>query len=371
MRRRRGKSAMTWQRCVSIGLLATVLAGCGTSGGGRPAGSDAPGGPPSAAAPARAEPAAAGAPPAPTGPTTKITYALAAVSGVFVPPVLARDKGFFREEGFEVDLPVTRSNLIAPGMSAGEIDYAGSFSPSVRNALSGMPMKVIAATVTKSTRQVVALPGIQSLEQLRGQTIAVTTIGDGPYNSGVLALEQVGIDPQTEVTWLGVGGAAERFVAMQQGAAQASIFSGPELPRAEAMGFVSIARMNDLAPLPESGLAASQTKLESNRDEVKRVLRAVVRALRYVKAEREGSLPSFVQFLGVSPEEAEVAYDGIADAYSDDGTISERSLRFTIESEKKQLKLTEDVPFARVADFGPLHEVLGTMGIGPAPDSAR
>jgi ABC-type nitrate/sulfonate/bicarbonate transport system substrate-binding protein len=361
---------MTWQRYLAIGLLAIVLAGCGTGGASRPGG-EAPASGAPAAAPGRAEPATTGAPPAHTGPTTKLIYALAAVSGVFVPPALARDKGFFREEGFEVDLPVTRSNLLAPGMTAGEIDYAGSFSPSVRNALSGMPMKVIGATVTKSTRQVVAVPGIQSLEQLRGQAIAVTTIGDGPYNSGVLALEQVGIDPLTEVTWLGVGGAAERFVAMQQGAAQASIFSGPELPRAEAMGFVSIARMQDLAPLPESGLATTQTKLESNRDEVKRVLRAVVRSLRYLKAEREGSLPSFMQFLGVSREEAEEAYDGIAFAYSDDGTISERSMRFTIEAEKKQLKLTEDVPFARVADFGPLHEMLGAMGITPAPDAAR
>jgi NitT/TauT family transport system substrate-binding protein len=367
---------MTWKRFLGVGLAAILVTSCAASGAGRPAGGEGPASAPAGAVAAEARPAAPGpaasdGPPPATGPTTRLTYALAAISGVFVPPVLARDKGFFREEGFEVDLPVTRSNLLAPGMAAGEIDYGGSFSPSVRNALSGMPMRVTAATVTRSTRQIVALPGIQSLEQLRGQSIAVTTIGDGPYNSGVLALEQAGIDPQTEVTWLGVGGASERFIAMQQGAAQASIFSGPEVPRAEAMGFVSIVRLNDVAPLPESGLSTGQTKLEGNRDEVKRVLRAVVRSLRYLKTEREGSLPSFMQFLGVTREEAEEAYDAIANAYSDDGTLSERSLRFTIESEKKQLKLTEDVPFARVADFGPLYEVLTTMGITPAPDSAR
>jgi hypothetical protein len=50
---------------------------------------------------------------------------------------------------------------------------------------------------------------------------------------------------------------------------------------------------------------------------------------------------------------------------------SERSLRFTIEAEKKQLKLTDDVPFSRVADFGPLYEVLASMGLTPAPDAAR
>jgi ABC-type nitrate/sulfonate/bicarbonate transport system substrate-binding protein len=158
---------------------------------------------------------------------------------------------------------------------------------------------------------------------------------------------------------------------MQQGAAQASIFSGPEVPRAQAMGFVSLLKLSDVAPLPESGIATAQTKIEGNRDEVKRVLRAVVRALRYLKSDRDGSLPSFASFLGVSRAEAEEAYDNIVFAYSDDGTLSERSMRFTIESEKKQLKLTDDVPFARVADFGPLYETLAGMGITPAPDSAR
>jgi NitT/TauT family transport system substrate-binding protein len=286
---------------------------------------------------------------------------------------VAYDKGFFREEGFSVEMPVTRSNLLAAGMSAGEIDYAGSFSPSVRNALSGMPIRVVAATVNKSTRRIMLGPGtgIQSMEQLRGASIAVTTIGDGPYNSGVLALEAYGIDPATEVTWLGVGGTAERFLVMQQGIAQAGIFSGPEIPRAESYGFASLLRLDEVAPLPESGVATSVAKLENDRGQVKRVLRALVRALQYLKTDREGSLPTFMQFLGLDRAEAEQAYDGIAFAFSDDGTLSERSLRFVVESEKKQLGLADEVPFGRVADFGPLYDVLPELGLTPAPDSAR
>ena len=48
-----------------------------------------------------------------------------------------------------------------------------------------------------------------------------------------------------------------------------------------------------------------------------------------------------------------------------------RHLKAAIDAEKKQLNITEEVPFARVADFGPLYEVLAEMGITPAPDSAR
>jgi ABC-type nitrate/sulfonate/bicarbonate transport system substrate-binding protein len=191
------------------------------------------------------------------------------------------------------------------------------------------------------------------------------------YNSGLLALEHLGIDPQSEVTWLQVGGLTERYLALQQGAAQGSVFSGPEIPRAEALGFITLLNLDEVAPLPESGVATTVAKLERQREQVRRLLRAIVRALQYAKADREGTLPVTMQFLSLTREEAAQAYDGVASAYSDDGTLSERSLRFTIDAEKRQLGIAEEIPAARVVDFGPLYEVLGEMGIQPAPGSAR
>jgi ABC-type nitrate/sulfonate/bicarbonate transport system substrate-binding protein len=137
------------------------------------------------------------------------------------------------------------------------------------------------------------------------------------------------------------------------------------------VGFHTLVRLDDVAPLPESGLTTTQAKIESNRDQVKRVLRALIRSLQYVKSDREGSLQSFMDFLSFTREEADQAYEGIAFAYSEDATISERTLRYAIDAEKKQLGVTEDVPFARVADFSPLYEVLGELGITPAPERAR
>ncbi len=359
---------MDWLRGVGIGLVVAGLLGCAAPDGGARAPADSARSAPAATGPSQA---AAAAPATDAPAQEKITFALPAVSGVFAPHVLAQDKGFFGEEGFVVEMPLTRSNLLSAGMAAGEIDYAGSFSPSVRNALSGMPIRVIAATVNKSTRRIMVVPGITSMQQLRGASIVVTTIGDGPYNSGVLALEAYGIDPTSEVTWLAVGGGIERFLTLQQGAAQAAIFTGAEVPKAESFGFATLLKLDEVAPLPESGVAASQAKLENERPQVKRVLRAIVRALQYLKSEREGSLPALMQFLGLDREEAGQAYDGIVAAFSDDGTLSERSMRFVVDSEKKQLGIADDVPYSRVADFGPLYEVIAELGLTPAPDSAR
>jgi ABC-type nitrate/sulfonate/bicarbonate transport system substrate-binding protein len=225
--------------------------------------------------------------------------------------------------------------------------------------------------VDKSTRSLVVAPGIQSVEQLRGEAIAVNSIGSGPYNTGVLALEHFGVDPQREVTWLTIGGPAERVVAVQQGGARATIMSGAEIPQAESAWLVVLLRLDEIAPLPETGVGTTQTKLETQPGQVKRVLRAIVHALQYLNTNREGSIPVYMQFLSLSREEAERAHDATAYSYSLDGTVPERSLRYTIESEKQQLQLTEDVPFARVANFAPLYEVLNELGIQPTPGSAR
>jgi NitT/TauT family transport system substrate-binding protein len=356
------------QAWLAIGLVVVVLVGCAAPGGaGRPG---APGAPAAAVRGAEAAPAGpAGEPVA--RPTERLVLALPAVTGVFFPHVLARDKGFFREEGFEVEMPVMRANLVVTALTSGEADYNGMIGPSIPPILAGQAHRVLAGVVVKSTRELVTTPEIQSIEQLRGKAIGVNSIGGGPYNSGHIALPVYGLDPHRDVTWLQIGGTMERLAAMQQGVLPASIFSGSDLPRARAMGFPTLLRLDEVAPLPESGMTTTVARIESDRAQVKRVLRAMVRALQFIKSDREGSLPTIMDFLSVPREEAGLGYDAIVWSYSDDGTLPERTLRFAIDSEKEQVGVTEDVPFARVADFGPLYETLAEMGITPAPGSAR
>jgi ABC-type nitrate/sulfonate/bicarbonate transport system substrate-binding protein len=344
---------------LALVLLGSLLVGCATDRGGSPQ--------PAAAPPAAA---ALGEPTSPPA-VERINLGLPVVTGVFGPHVLARDKGFFRAEGLDVEFPIMRTNLVVTALTTGEVQFNSMFGPSVPPILSGQPHRVLAAVVARSTRRVMVVPGIQTMEQLRGKAIAVSALGGGPYNSGRLAVEAYGIDPDSEVTWLAIGGTPERLAAMQQGGAQASVFSGPEVPQAEQFGLQTLLRLDEVAPLPESGLTTSLDIIQNRPDLVRRVLRALVRSLQYAKADREGTLPSLQQFMGVSRELAEQAYDGVVAAYSDDGTVSERAVRFTIDAEKKQLGIAEDVPSARVVDFAPLYAVLAEMGITPAPDAAR
>jgi ABC-type nitrate/sulfonate/bicarbonate transport system substrate-binding protein len=357
---------MRWIQALGIGLAA-LLGGCAPAG----AGSQFTGGAAPAAtsgAPAAAAPAVEPVP----RELQRLVFAVPQVNGTTMAYAIGAQQGFFREEGFDVDIPAMRTELIAAGMLAGEVDYISAFSPALNNALTGVPLRLIATTVSRSTRRLMAVPSVPTIEQLRGKTITVQGFADGPHSAAVLILKHFGLDPQEDVSWLTGGSTvADRLLFIDQGRAHAAIFSGAEIPRAEAMGYVTLVRVNDVVPLPESGVATTLARLETQRDQVKRVLRAVVRSLQWTKANREGSIPAYMARLRLSREDAEQAYDGGAWAYSDDGTVSERGLRVGIEVEKGHLGITEDVPFSRVADFGPLYEVLAEMGITPAPDAAR
>jgi ABC-type nitrate/sulfonate/bicarbonate transport system substrate-binding protein len=351
------------RRIPAVAVILALLLACGSATT------------PAPSAPSRQQATDAGtpivAPVASSGqPLERLTYALPSVSGLFLPPVLAEEVGFFREEGLQVETPVVRANMLLPALLAGEADYIGAVSAVVRGALSGLPTRIVAVMVDKSSRHVMAIPSVESLEQLRGQAIAVSTIGDGPYNHGVLALEYMGVDPG-EFTWLAIGHSSERLLAMEQGQVLASIFSAAEIPRAEARGLKTILRLESVAPLPQAGMATTVQKIQGDRPQVQRALRAIVRALQYLHNDRAGSVQVFQHFLGLSPEEAEESYNAIIAGYSYDGTLGERPARAAIDADVRLLKRTDTVAIGDVFDFGPLHEVLPGLGLTPPADAIR
>jgi ABC-type nitrate/sulfonate/bicarbonate transport system substrate-binding protein len=330
--------------------------------------------PPRSAPPSREAPsegAAVAAPVASSGrPLERVTYPLPTVSGLFLPPVLAEEQGFFREEGLQVETPVVRANMLLPALLAGEADYIGAVSAAVRGALSGLPTRILAVMVDKSSRRIMTVPGVESLDQLRGQAIGVSAIGDGPYNHGLLAFEYMGADPG-EFTWLAIGHSSERLLAMEQGHARASIFSAAEIPRAESRGLVTLLRLEAVAPLPQAGMATTVQKIQGDRSQVQRALRGIVRALQYLHNDRPGSIRFFERYLGLSPAEAEESYNAIIDGYSYDGTLGERAARAAIDADVILLKRNDTVAIGEVFDFGPLHDVLPGMGITAPADAIR
>jgi NitT/TauT family transport system substrate-binding protein len=132
-------------------------------------------------------------------------YDIAYSGGTCSSPIaIAVLKGLFEAEGVKINLvsgstfETERSALAAGKMAVQNGDF--QYFPSVNN---GIDVKLIAALHEGCIKILVPADSpITSLSDLRGKTIAVDEIGGTPMSVASVAVGSVGIDPQTEITWV-------------------------------------------------------------------------------------------------------------------------------------------------------------------------
>ena len=208
-------------------------------------------------------------------------------SGNYAPQTLAAQKGYFREEGLEATSPVMRSQLIATGLPIG-IDYAGSFSPSVRNTLAGMPVPGIVAGTVRGNRWMVRRAGdpVDGTAPARRSSPRRSAAGRTTRRCGARAfrgrhedgdhLGHGARDRRTPARHAAGRGTGRAFTVSEAAASPSARVGAASEPGGDR----TLAGGADCHHCPQAG---------DQRDQVRRVTRAMLRALQYIKADREGS----------------------------------------------------------------------------------
>ncbi len=139
--------------------------------------------------------------------TTKYKYGklkIQALSGAVcgAPSYIAYEKGFFAEEGLDVELVSGTLDENKTGLATGEFVVTnGDFQwfPSIQQ---GIDLKIIGG-LHKGCIKIVVPPGsaIKTVADLAGKNIGVDEIGGTPMSVASIALADAGIDPTTGVTW--------------------------------------------------------------------------------------------------------------------------------------------------------------------------
>jgi ABC-type nitrate/sulfonate/bicarbonate transport system substrate-binding protein len=94
-----------------------------------------------------------------------------------MPFIIARDRGYFREEGLEPELIFMKAAQTIPAMLAGGIDFGTATGTAVAAAVSGVDVRVVFALTDKPSFDLLALPSITNLQQMRGKKIGITAFG--------------------------------------------------------------------------------------------------------------------------------------------------------------------------------------------------
>ena len=281
----------------------------------------------------------------------------------FLPLPLGQQKGFFQEEGLQAEFIRIRPAISAAALVAGEIAYDTVIGNGIATAIRGLPLKVVASYVPAAPIALIARPEFKSVQELRGKTIGLNTYGGTLESIARLICKHFGLDPDKDVKFLPTGTVDSRFAAVKQGFTAATLGSPPLDFLGKKLGFVVLARAHELFSFPASGLVATVKKIKERPDEVKRVIKAGIKANRYIHQERDGTIPVMTAFLKIDKEIAAATYESVVKAYNEDGGVPENGLRLVIEEAKRVGRVDRDIPLAEVADLAILREAQRELGI--------
>jgi ABC-type nitrate/sulfonate/bicarbonate transport system substrate-binding protein len=174
-----------------------------------------------------------------------------------------------------------------------------------------------------------------------------------------VAVKHFGLDPDKDVNILVSGSSPARLAALQSGLIDATPIDIAYAVKGEEEGLKRIVNFADVIDLPISGVSVTEKKLAGDREQVKKVIRAILRGTRFMKESRAATLQLMADYLNISLSQAAKAYDTSIDSFTDDGQISEKGLGINVQLTKERLKMTRDVPLDQVVDWSLVRELKG------------
>ena len=281
----------------------------------------------------------------------------------FLSAGVALKKGFFKEEGLEAEIIRMSVPTTLMALSNSDIDYTLVFGSVIRAAMRGLPVKVVASFLDSSTHALIARPEFKSVHELKGRTLGIESYGATSDVAARLMLKHFSIDPEKEIKIIALGPDRARIAALKEKLVDVIVVTPPADSEAKKMGFTVLARAFELFSFPFIGLGTNVKKIKERPDEVKRVIKAMIKANRFIREDREGTIRVLVEWGKVEPEHAAASYDSISKVFNLDGSMPKDGLLRVIDQIKRETKTNREVSLNEVSDYTILREAQKELGI--------
>jgi NitT/TauT family transport system substrate-binding protein len=300
-------------------------------------------------------------------PLKKVRLGSSSTNVSFLALYTAVHRGFFKDEGIDLEIIYMPANLASTAVLNGDLDYNGAVTGTIGAAVRGQPMKVLLFTVSKPLLFLMSRREIKDPKQLTGKKIA----GSSPGGSATLLAEQVlkyyGLEPGRDVSLLPMGGsAAGRFAVLESALVDASFLSLPENIIALERGYNELAFAGDIVEFPQNGFGTSERKIRENPDEVYRMVRATLRGLQFVwdKNNQEAVTNVVMKQWKVTDRKmaAEMARQ-VERVLTKDAYVKPESVQVLVDLARESAKVTKPVSAADVVDYSFLDKARKELGM--------
>src|SRR5258705_7377996 len=295
---------------------------------------------------------------------TRIRMGLAARSTTSMPFFVAKERGFFREEGLDVELIVMQAIQTIQATMGKSLQFASATGLAVSAAVNGADIKVILAVTDRPSFDLIAQSNIASVQQLRGKKIGTGGVGSLAEILTRRILIANNVRPE-EVTILATGPSHVTYVSLKAKVIDAAPLQMPLTFTAQDEGFRKLAAAGDVYQSVQGGLATTKAVLTEQPEMVTKVVRAMLRAIRLIKSDRKYGI-EFIKgpWLDLCKERYKIAardyYDSTPDLL-ENGIVSDEIQRQMIADASARIKPAHPVLPEQAFDFSIARKISTTL----------
>jgi NitT/TauT family transport system substrate-binding protein len=262
-------------------------------------------------------------------PSVKIGTAVLGDYSMAGPVIVGLEKGFFGQEGVNVEfVPFRGGPDLLKAVLAGDVLIAVSGSTDIlvfREA--GSPIKMIATHTEGNHFTLNVAPDIAALADLKGKAIGITRAGSTTWIFARMLAKQQGWTPDRDVKIVALGALDAQLAALARKEIAAFVWGdGGAVTELQGKSKI-LMRLDRFTPQWISQVDyASEDAIRKDPETIKKALRGIFRALRFMKEHPEDAAPLAAKRLGWTPEAVLRAHKVSSPLFPYDGSISVQAL---------------------------------------------
>ena len=287
----------------------------------------------------------------------KVIFAYPSPSTSFLPLVVAHQKGFLDAEDLQPEMVQIRPAVAVPGLSNGSIDYTTVLGSTIAARMRGAPLVITVVFADRPMDFLIGGKGITSAKELKGKIVGISALGSTTHYLTVRVLKGIGLDPDKDVTLRAVGDEGLRLQALSTGLVQAALLGSQGAIQAQKDGLAMIIAAADaIDSLAFSGLSTTITKVKENPQQVKRVMRAALKGIRYVLDDKPGTVDLIQSWYKLERSIAAASYDLALKSFSRNGEVHNKGISLSMEFASTSSKTNKEISPGEMVDFNLLRE---------------
>jgi len=262
-------------------------------------------------------------------PSVKVGTAVLGDYSLAGPVIVALDKGFFGQEGVKAEfIPFRGGPDLLKAVLSGDVLVGATGSTDIlvfREA--GSPIKMIATHTEGNHFTLNVAPEVADVGDLKGKAIGITRPGSSTWVFARMMAKQQGWDPDRDVKIVPLGALDAQVAALSRKEIAAFVWGdGGAVTELQGKSKI-LMRLDRFTPQWISQIDyASEDAIRKEPETIKKSLRAIFRALRFMKEHPDDAAPIAAKRLGWTPEAVLRAHKISSPLFPFDGSISVQAL---------------------------------------------